>query len=837
MVEQSGNRAVNTAGTVHGSLVQADLILGDINFHDTPALPLEQRAFLADLTLPNRFPPSALLRSEYKIVPFHGRESELADLVSWCGTDEPVGIRLCTGPGGQGKTRLALEAVAALAQQGWTAGRLSTDCDERTLRELCALPADVLLVVDYAESRPTQLGRLLEVAGARPTAGTGRLRLLLLARSAVQWWPQRRAAMTDDGIAALMDGAEYALVPLFDDPADRPRLFAQALQEFADRGGWQSAGLAPPDDLTHQRFASALGLHMAALAALLDHQDAADAADPSVAYRDPAARVLHHEQRYWESTAEAAALPHLQPETLRTVVTISGCCGATGRDEAVELMDRVPDLTGEHARVRGQYADWAHELHPGEHWLNSVAPDLLCERLVADVLAERPEFSAPLGKAAVTPQQQLTLCTVLARAAEHHAAVRKAMAAIISNGADTLWLTASALSSYVDRPDLMQTVLIKAVDGVSDPDILWSVAEQMPHTHRTCELKIAVAERALRQFRETPEANVPAEAGLHSALAEGLESANRFDEALEHFREAVRLFKKIVREKPDRYSYGYLRALCNYASQLDNSGQHDEALKTCNEALAEAERYGTDDGYLRANIWWCRSEARKHRRKPAKAATAMEQAVAECRAAAETDERARGHLPLMLMNLANRYSDLGRHDDALETIEESVALYRRREHMAPDPLNPSFGQILHNYSACLYDCDRPQEGRAAIAEAARRLVQVTEHHTPRLPMLWGALEVWGMRLHTSDFADEAVRAEYEELATLHTRTDWPRDGRRGQVAVLFMLDYWIRLGEYGDQEKAKEWRRNLFALFPREANLLWRSANASARRSWTDRRT
>jgi tetratricopeptide (TPR) repeat protein len=620
MVEQSGNRAVNTAGTVHGSLVQADLILGDINFHDTPALPLEQRAFLADLTLPNRFPPSALLRSEYKIVPFHGRESELADLVSWCGTDEPVGIRLCTGPGGQGKTRLALEAVAALAQQGWTAGRLSTDCDERTLRELCALPADVLLVVDYAESRPTQLGRLLEVAGARPTAGTGRLRLLLLARSAVQWWPQRRAAMTDDGIAALMDGAEYALVPLFDDPADRPRLFAQALQEFADRGGWQSAGLAPPDDLTHQRFASALGLHMAALAALLDHQD-------------------------------------------------------------------------------------------------------------------------------------------------------------------------------------------------------------------------AVAERALRQFREAPEANVPAEAGLHSALAEGLESANRFDEALEHFREAVRLFKKIVREKPDRYSYGYLRALCNYASQLDNSGQHDEALKTCNEALAEAERYGTDDGYLRANIWWCRSEARKHRRKPAKAATAMEQAVAECRAAAETDERARGHLPLMLMNLANRYSDLGRHDDALETIEESVALYRRREHMAPDPLNPSFGQILHNYSACLYDCDRPQEGRAAIAEAARRLVQVTEHHTPRLPMLWGALEVWGMRLHTSDFADEAVRAEYEELATLHTRTDWPRDGRRGQVAVLFMLDYWIRLGEYGDQEKAKEWRRNLFALFPREANLLWRSANASARRSWTDRRT
>ncbi|MCP2168597.1 tetratricopeptide repeat protein [Goodfellowiella coeruleoviolacea] len=828
MAEQSGDRVENRVGTNFGPLVQAGTVLGGVNFYDTSRPPLAQRALLPEPSLPARFPPSALLRSEYKIVPFHGRGDELDDLVAWCGTDEPIGIRLCTGPGGQGKTRLALEMIALLVGRGWTAGRLRTGCDESTLGELCALPADTLLVVDYAESQPEQVGTLLEVAAARP-AGAGRLRLLLLARSAAEWWPQLQAAVVDDGIAALMDEAEHALSPLFGDPADRSRLFTQALLAFADHGGWPRVELVPPDDLAQQRFASALALHMAALAALLDHQDAVE---PTRAYRDPAARVLHHEQRYWKMTAQALALPHTQPRTLRTVITIASCCGATSRDEAVELMDRVPDLGGEHERVRGQYADWAHELHPGERWLNSVTPDLLCERLVADVLVEQPELAVAVGRAAVTTEQQFTLCTLLGRAAEQHASVRNALGTIVASGADRLWLVAAALTSYLARPDLMQAALIESVDGVTDRNILWYVAEQMPHTHRSCELKIAIAEQALRQFHDGVDRDVVAEAGLHLALADALTSANRFDEALEHYRGAIRLFQKIVPDQPERCADHYLRALCNYATQLDNNGRHDEALKVCDRVLAEAERYGSgDDGYLRASVWWCRSQARHNRKQPAKAAKAMERAVAECRAAVASDERAKAHLPLMIMNLANRYSDLGWHDEALKTMEESVSIYRERESAHPDPLNPSFGQVLFNYSACLYDCGRPQEGRAALVEAARRLARVTEHHTPRLPLLWSVLEVWGRRLAHSDFADETVRAEYEELATLHARTDWPVDGRRGRTAFAIMLDYWVKLGQWGDRAKAEKWRRKTFEIFPVQSRLLWRAAQVAALRS------
>jgi hypothetical protein len=59
---------------------------------------------------PNRSPPGALLRADHEnAVPFHGRESETTDILSWCGRDLGIGVRLYTGAGGMGKTRLFLE--------------------------------------------------------------------------------------------------------------------------------------------------------------------------------------------------------------------------------------------------------------------------------------------------------------------------------------------------------------------------------------------------------------------------------------------------------------------------------------------------------------------------------------------------------------------------------------------------------------------------------------------------------------------------------------------------------------------------------------------------------
>ncbi|MEV5714588.1 tetratricopeptide repeat protein [Amycolatopsis mediterranei] len=791
-------------GANAGYSVQAGSI-DQVNFYGAPARPLARRAFLPECGLPPRFGPSFLLRSEYRTIPFHGRHDELAALTAWRAADEDTGVRLITGPGGQGKTRLALELITGAAEQGWLAGRLRPGCDEQTLWDLCGAGDDTLVVIDYAETQPALLIALFRAAAERPE-GSGRLRLLLLARSSVAWWPQLRIHAPDH-LAARWDDddTERALPVLFDRAADRPRRFAEAVTTFAAKLGLSADGMAEPPGLAEDRFGAALALHMAALAALLDHQR--PDTPPSAAFRDPAGRVLDHEQRYWADAVRAAELPYHQPRLLRAVMTAATGCGADSREQSVELLGHLPDLAGEHERVLGQYADWVHGLHPGPCWLNPLQPDLLGERLLADALAEQPELAGALARAAVEPDQQGTLWTVLGRAVDRHGAVRSALPAILAAGPDTLWLAGTILVSYLPRPDLLVPALIDAIDDVTDPRILMAGVDGLPHAHRNAALKIAVAERALHRLGDLPERDVAAEAALHSDLADGLVSANRFEESLAALRTAVDLYGEVVGSRPDRYTSRYLRAKANYAAQLDNCDRPDEARKVSKQVAEDARRYGlADDGFLSAQVLWGRSQIFKHLQRPLKAEKMMARAVDKCRAAANSgDGYATAQLPIVIMNLANRQSDLGWHQEALATIEESVTLMRRLDHAYPDPLNPTLPQILYNYAQCLLDRDRPEEARKVIAEAVHRLRRVTEFNTGRLGLLWSAASLWAKLLWESDFSDDAVRAEYAELAALHARDDWPIDGLRGERAWGAWMGYGRRLFEAGDKDEGARW--------------------------------
>src|SRR2546421_8223316 len=53
-------------------------------------------------------PPSFLLQATYGVVPFRGRVNELADAEEWCFGADQLACRLILGPGGTGKTRLAV---------------------------------------------------------------------------------------------------------------------------------------------------------------------------------------------------------------------------------------------------------------------------------------------------------------------------------------------------------------------------------------------------------------------------------------------------------------------------------------------------------------------------------------------------------------------------------------------------------------------------------------------------------------------------------------------------------------------------------------------------------
>ncbi|WP_406456170.1 hypothetical protein OH768_22120 [Streptomyces sp. NBC_01622] len=276
---------------------------------------------MPELLLPDLFPPrrelpaeplpSMLLQADYGVVPFARADDELPRLADWLAAPDHLAARLLTGPGGQGKTRLAIRLVEQAGAEGWTAGLLAEQVPEPVLDRIHAFRGP-LLVVDYAEGRTGQIAAAASELIARPVE-QGPARLLLLARSSGVW-PHLLRRHRDDRVSLLFtDLAEHPLPSVVAAPDDRPAEYGRALHAFAARLGRPVPVTAAPDALGSARYDRVLDVHAAALAALLDEPvpDAVvDAAPDTVpARRDPLLRVLDHERRYWAATAAPYELP------------------------------------------------------------------------------------------------------------------------------------------------------------------------------------------------------------------------------------------------------------------------------------------------------------------------------------------------------------------------------------------------------------------------------------------------------------------------------------------------------------------------------------------------
>src|ERR1017187_1574332 len=104
-----------------------------------------------------------LLGPEAEVVGFRSRP-ELGELAGWCVGGGRLGVRLVTGEGGSGKTRLALQLGGELAGRGWRTLWVQRGREGPAVAAVRDSGEPAVLVVDYAETRPGLAGLLAEAA-------------------------------------------------------------------------------------------------------------------------------------------------------------------------------------------------------------------------------------------------------------------------------------------------------------------------------------------------------------------------------------------------------------------------------------------------------------------------------------------------------------------------------------------------------------------------------------------------------------------------------------------------------------------------------------------------
>ncbi len=156
---------------------------------------------------------------------FSGRNSEIAELFDWCETEPKISIKLVSGVGGAGKSRLAAEFAKRVKKKNWEAGFL----DLKIERGILIGDVGNLVVIDYPEESIEELqnfvGQIVAAYDELP-----RLRILLLSRQPSDQW----ISVFSHGKAdALFDIADINLKGL--DGSEGYRIFSSAQESIATR--------------------------------------------------------------------------------------------------------------------------------------------------------------------------------------------------------------------------------------------------------------------------------------------------------------------------------------------------------------------------------------------------------------------------------------------------------------------------------------------------------------------------------------------------------------------------------------------------------------------------
>ncbi|TMR06426.1 tetratricopeptide repeat protein [Actinomadura soli] len=664
--------------------------------------------------------PAMLLRADVEAVGFYGRADEIELLTAWCASPERLSIRVLTGPSGQGKTRLARRLVELRHHEGWVAGHLRADVTDDPNRPdpdvtpFRHVDGDQLIVVDYAEARPRQVRRIIDVV----RRGRRKVRLLLVARTSGPWRTEVRQA---DAVTheLLASAPEIELGP--PRPPDDPDAARRDLRALAGLLGevpghenvdWtEHAASVPASPHVRVRSGSPLEWQMAALVSLL--QAGPDPA-PASPNEPVEATLLRHEERYWGRTASSFRLDDLTSSVMERIVAAAVLCGALDEDEALATVARIP---GTPPDKRYNVAEWLRQLYPparGFYW-GTIQPDRVAEFYIAAVAASNASF-VPKVVGAASPGRRGQALTVLARAVVGEAnAGRDARAAEVLRRVE-------GLLDEIENPPAVLEGLLTAMPRPSE--FLTGLAVRL-----TTDLTAAYREAAAT-YPDQYEPKLAETLGRHAIT---LREAGRKLSDLAAAEESVSLYRHLARKDPDTFGPLLANALTNLSVSYRTRNRAAEAVELAVQAR-DLLRSGADDSASHLEMLYSAVAEiaianMEDDGNPSDALAAAEEAVEIHRRLPISDPESRiARRATPMFNLASIYFQFGRTEEAAELADEVIAGIRPLARLRPDSYTNLLSSALDLSAHCHRVAGRREEALSAAREALREHRKIVERN-------------------------------------------------------------------------------------------------------------
>ncbi|HEX4814267.1 MAG TPA: tetratricopeptide repeat-containing serine protease family protein [Nonomuraea sp.] len=712
-----------------------------------------------------------LLHPDAALIPFHGpaREHTLPEILRWCEADELVAAGLLSGPGGRGKTRFAAELSRWLAGLGWTVVDLRRPglvASPDLYAVLGEFTTPTLVVVDYAETRAEQVEILL-----RGLAPAERVRVLLLARSAGEWW---------ENLSGQLPGRTtvWEVPVLAGSPGERETEYRVAVAHLAQglkhlpahrETDWDAVSASVAGSPGAMPDGGPLTVHMAALTGLLNA-----VSPPGGAAGSPLEeQVIAHERTYWEDSTRTAGLLSGQgafgpfrPSVLRLFVAATVLTRPESKTEARDLLASVPGLAGEQRESdRISVAEWLHGIYPPRqrHYWGTLEPDRLGEYLLGLTIREEPDFLRRVLPV-LDGQDVEHALTVLSRVAGHEVHRRVTIERLEDLYAEEhgrIAATAVTVATQTEHPEhIIESLERFAGSERATAEVLGTISRAVPGRSHVLEgfaagvsaRRVQLLDERLgrpcggRRLRRRQVWSAPED---YSALMVALDTlavrraALGYEtEALEYSKEAVRIGGLLPPTTDNVIRLA--NVFHNYANRLDNLGRTEEAVRTGRRAVT---LYRTVLRQDPVEVWPALAGA-LHNQVPRldalgrtrRALAALSESVDIHRTLAGIAASFEPALAGALINQFIYLSKHGEHDKALDVIVESEQMFRRLSDRSPDAYLSSLADVLHNKAIGLMELRRPDEALAAVDAALDISESILERYpdsyVPTLQRSW-----------------------------------------------------------------------------------------------------